>query len=884
MVMDTVVGVTGIIEYNKMSNSDKYVLTQDFGMYQNHDDITTMNSNSLAYGSKNVLITGDETKVIESRNGYTMVGSESSGTTPIRSKYDDYINSAGVKLWFREYGTNTSNIEVYYKGTWYPFVTGISSHHESYFTEWQNSFDGINHLIWVNGTNSIKYWLGGISSVSSVTANTIVFDDNIINSLQQPGGTVVMNGVTFTYTGISGQTLTGVAPSPVGTWTPSSVIIVPHQTTTLELLGQPTTTPDLDICGVLENHVWYGNYKNKTIWVSWSRDAKSSYTPTEIVATFDNLIVSGTYTGTIKKKVCIDTTSITEQDKQSYTVVSTPSFSYTGIYTIPTRGKFKTVVTSVVPGISITVDYYFQPDYTLPFSGSPSGTFTFNTTNIGSSYDLGGTGIKLFVQNIIGSVTPQDTYLLEIGGADQYSYKVYDDNKNIIQTGSNIPMNNLLIIDGVTFSWNKFTGHTLGDKWCYTLYPEVVHGFADIYHDDPRKATQGFVHIIDSPPVAMIQQEGKMYFNSRNGIWTTAEFKLAAENGNQTILFNRLKSEYANKALRQSLMCHAGNDVLFVTIDNTVESLGRVTAIDTPQTKPISNQIKIDMKNSNFTPYEDGTLCGSLDFVDNKLFVTVPLDGLVYIYDFVQGGWQPPQEYPITSVSIINGLVCGHSSFSNETYNIFNSSNDNGQPFKSVAVFPYNSYGYRYDKKSITGIYTEGYKNNQSNLTVHFWKEYGGCEGKIVNRLDPEFCQLIDRASLGKSQLGYHGLGNDDSFFVDKFRTVTKIAKDCWYESSIKYEQDSIDGYFRLIAVGVNATGGECSNSGLCKLRRSPEPEDYIGVPGTDGYSNYINPGSSHLYSPNTGGPVTPGDGPNFGNGGPVTPGGGSGGGPVTPA
>jgi len=227
-----------------------------------------------------------------------------------------------------------------------------------------------------------------------------------------------MNGVTFTYTGISGQTLTGVAPSPVGTWTPSSVIIVPHQTTTLELLGQPTTTPDLNICGVLENHVWYGNYINKTIWVSWSRDAKSSYTPTEIVATFDNLIVSGTYTGTIKKKVCIDTTSITEQDKQSYTVVSTPSFSYTGIYTIPTRGKFKTVVTAVVPGISITVDYYFQPDYVLPFSGSPSGTFTFNTTNIGSSYDLGGTGIKLFVQNITGSVTPQDTYLLEVGGLD----------------------------------------------------------------------------------------------------------------------------------------------------------------------------------------------------------------------------------------------------------------------------------------------------------------------------------------------------------------------------------------------------------------------------------------------------------------------------------
>ena len=66
-MIDMVIMVMGMVmvAIDNMSNSEKYILTQDFGMYQNHDDITTMNSNSLAYGSKNVLITGDETKVIE---------------------------------------------------------------------------------------------------------------------------------------------------------------------------------------------------------------------------------------------------------------------------------------------------------------------------------------------------------------------------------------------------------------------------------------------------------------------------------------------------------------------------------------------------------------------------------------------------------------------------------------------------------------------------------------------------------------------------------------------------------------------------------------------------------------------------------------------------
>lgn len=823
----------------------KYTLTQDFGMYEHNDDITTMNSNALAYGTKNVLIVGDKTKTIESRNGYTLFGQTGLLGNSIKTKYDDFINVAGKKLWIRDEGVSgISNISVLYNGLWHRIAGGITAPHESYFTEWQDTFNGVNHLIWVNGDSLIYYWTGGISSVSTTSPTTITFDDNIITALPNTGS-VNMNGIVYSYTGIAGQTLTGVTPNPTIGFTPGDVMTSFAQVTTLENLGLPVTTPQLDICSVLDNHVFYGNYKNKTIWVSHSRNVPSYYTNTLTNTQYDNLIVSGTYTGTIKKKVCINVTKTTLSEKQTSLTVGGPAFSYIGDYIIPTRGKFKTIVTASTPGVSVTVDVFFQPDYTLPFPGVPTNTFTFTPTDIGSSFDIGATGVRLFVQSISGSVTPPDTYTLEVGGADEYKYDVLDENGVVIQSGGPIPMNNSFTIDGVTFSWNDFEDHKVGDQWCYTLYPTVSHGFADIYADDPRKATQGFVWIIDSPPIAMIPQEHKMYINSRNGIWTNAEFKLAAENGNQTIIFDRLKSEYTNKALRQSMVCHANNDIYYVTVDNTVDSLGRVEGIDTPQSKPISNPIKVDIKNANFTPNVEGLNLGHLSFVDNKLILTEPTNNTIWIFDTIQGGWQPPQEYPVSCISSINGDVIGHSNIQDESYKLFNSSNDNGLPFVSRVVFPYNNYGYRYDKKSCDTLFTEAYKNSQSNLAIKFYEEYGGCQAISTERLDPVICQIQDRASLGKGQLGSHSLGNDPVAYINKFRTTTKLNPRCWYESSIVYEQDSIDGYFRLVSTGLNADVGSCNNSNLCKLANTPEPEYYPGIPGTEGYSNYINPGNS---------------------------------------
>lgn len=848
------------------------VLQQNWQGYEHHDDITTQDVNTLAYGSHDVLIVGNKNNAIESRNGYTILGESDQGSfvTPIRSKYDLYINNAGVKLPVREYEIPTgpqatqSCVEVFYNNNWYRISeNGVAGVHESYFTSWTDPDTLVNYLVWVNGNINSFYWKGSISTISALTATTITLGEVGATAAFDTSGTVYINGTTYTYTGKNTTQLTGLTTNPItGGVVIGDVVIQKSKTGYLQSLGlNLTTNPPLDIIGVLENHVFYGSYKSRNIYVSASRNLPARYVNLSTNAVFDNLIVSGTPTSTIKKKIFINTVSTAAPQTQTAVTANGQFLRYTGKYSQPVRGKFKTVVTAVTTGVSMTVEWFYEADYTTPYSATPNGTLTFGPTDVGNTFPLT-QGINLLLLGLDGSSSPADTYMIEIGGADQYTYTVYDGD-TIIASGGPTGMNTDLVYDGVTFHWNDYTGHTLGDNWTYVLYPAVTHGFLDIYYDEPRLATQGYVQTVDSPPIGFITQEKNLYINSFNGYWVAVQFQISADLRSATVLFDRLKSDFNSKMIRQSYVGNTKNDVIYLTIENILDSLGRIELIQTPQSKPMSDRIKVDLKSANFIPLLNGNLLGSVFLADNKLFLTCPNVNTTWIFDYEKGFWQPPQTLPVSHVTSINGVIVGHSSIKNESYVLFNSSNDNGLPIFSRLVLPYNNYGSRATQKSVKSIFTEGYKNSQSDLTEKIYVEYGGCQDVFTKRLDPIICQLTDRASLGKSQLGGHGLGNDPVAYINKFRkldSVTLNKKQCFYEASIVYEQTTIDAYFRLIATGLEIGEGVCDNIKICRFADSVPPLFYEGTPGNEGYSNYINPGNSITGNGDGigGGPVDP--------------------------
>jgi len=99
-------------------------------------------------------------------------------------------------------------------GKWEDLVTGLTSDAVMGFLPFNTTNE--NTLVFCNAVENFSVWTGATSLVSSVTTNTIVTAGTL--TLAEEGfassGTVEVNGSTYTYSGLSSKTFTGVSPDP----------------------------------------------------------------------------------------------------------------------------------------------------------------------------------------------------------------------------------------------------------------------------------------------------------------------------------------------------------------------------------------------------------------------------------------------------------------------------------------------------------------------------------------------------------------------------------------------------------------------------------------------------------------------------------------------
>ena len=132
--------------------------------------------------------------------------------------------------------------------------------------------EGIDLLLWVDGTDNMYEWSGGITTLKSTTSNTIT--KNGTNTWAQDrfltAGTrkVVIGTTEYTYTGGETTTaLTGVTPNPTGEAADSNVF---------QAVRTNANTPAADFLSdflrVLNNQVYVGSTKSRVVYVSANDD------------------------------------------------------------------------------------------------------------------------------------------------------------------------------------------------------------------------------------------------------------------------------------------------------------------------------------------------------------------------------------------------------------------------------------------------------------------------------------------------------------------------------------------------------------------------------------------------------------------------------------
>ena len=322
----------------------------------------------------------------------------------------------------------------------------------------------------------------------------------------------------------------------------------------------------------------------------------------------------------------------------------------------------------------------------------------------------------------------------------------------------------------------------------------------------------------DVPPIGFVAQEENMYVSGRKNQWYKISFELdvSGDLPRESMFIRRLKTGPQQGAIEQDLIGNAKNNVIYVSKEPTLDELGRIESIDTPRSRPLSDTIKTDFNNTDFTG-------GDIIYFKGSVYISAPNEDIVYIYDIERGLWQPPQVLPIKKFAIIDDELYGHSSRVFETYKLFDGTSDNGNGFIARANLAYRNYGNRSWKKVFDEWYTEGYISAPTNLKMRLlydWKGFNSNRDEEIRGDDKEILfEDFEDGSFGKDSFGKSPLGsiNESVPGLGKFRIIHTGVPEEFYEIQVQYESEGIDNAWEILACGANVKASRNDNVSIKK-------------------------------------------------------------------
>lgn len=348
------------------------------------------------------------------------------------------------------------------------------------------------------------------------------------------------------------------------------------------------------------------------------------------------------------------------------------------------------------------------------------------------------------------------------------------------------------------------------------VYISRVNSYTDYSSSTPRQVGEGAVLILDDNIVAFKPQENYMYVSAGQDLWYNVNFEIQTSTVGvtyQQVNALALKTGRQQGAFSQAFVSHMKNNVILVTNEPTIDMFGRMENFyGTPQTKNISDSIKLDVDGYDFTG-------GSIFYFQYYIYVAVPVEGLVLIYNLATNGWESPQTLPISRFYIVDGELYGHSYNTSESYKLFTGYADrvytgfSGYPIDAIARFSYQNFGTRTGYKSADELYIEGYINPNTTLTSTLTYEIDGCATSLTFDTSGSDTQVVcipsASGSLGKSSLGKIKLGGDDTDSLTglppKFRLFKTFTNTDFFECSVTFEILGVDNRFEVLAFGMNA-------------------------------------------------------------------------------
>lgn len=417
-----------------------------------------------------------------------------------------------------------------------------------------------------------------------------------------------------------------------------------------------------------------------------------------------------------------------------------------------------------------------------------------------------------------------------ISVASPNSYLVTRD--GVVTGGTTIVAGTPFALDGdfpgLTAEFIQATGHTLNDTWTIQVTPQVTSAWIDFNYNLPtRLPGQGYIFRLPANFWTMDTQEDKMYVNTKFGEWGVINQTLSADLMTETVSLSPLKQASSLKVIDPWMTGHMEDDLVFVTIDKSLMDIGRQIFLEEPQDGYLSDPVKYDFLPCSFVG-------GSIKYINKKLFISSPEQGIMHCMDIAKKYWQPPKTFPEVGIlSIIENNLVTHSNIRNQTFTMFASVSDNGQAYEVLAKTPFNAYfklvgrkriPARWDSKYSSLSFMEGYVTGNPEIFFTLFLSPNDSIGKSHLVKPIILNNPIDKASIGQGSLASHPLGNDlaieGSYFNEIYRKFSPILE--YYFIALQFACVSKNHSYSILSMAVNMSFSPTANNTLIGDRTLP--------------------------------------------------------------
>lgn len=348
------------------------------------------------------------------------------------------------------------------------------------------------------------------------------------------------------------------------------------------------------------------------------------------------------------------------------------------------------------------------------------------------------------------------------------------------------------------------------------IYGSSTINYNDFHLTSPRAPGDPFKVVMDDYCTCIVsadnpaQNDSSLIFGGGTSEFFKFDYKISQDLTNEIVRMIKLKTATSSGVISKGAITPIKKAVAFISREPSLDTISNLESQDASDV-PISDLIQDDFNAYDFTN-------AHIRYWKRAIYLALPAEGVVLIFDLMRKLWQPPQYMPIARLAIIDDWLYGHSSVTNETYRLFTGTDDNGAYIPQIARFAYNNSGRRDRIKNMSEYWTDGYISPGGVLAMNMNLGFEGSVEKKVMMIsgnDSEIVTPLGGSTLGDEPLGTTPIGGallgavigiaGSGGTLLRFQQEDTMSLADYFESFVEYTMNSLNGQFAIVAHGSNA-------------------------------------------------------------------------------